>query len=144
VRQQLDKEPLLPEWVTKWIKILLPIGGFIGIWLLNDRYFHLQAIYWIPTLFVLVLGVLIFLLGRLYKPYFVNKEGRCIASGRINRVKCRHYVLGARLGMGCGRQREDGYCIRKVGMGRVKPTPQKSKSDKTTQERKRKSEPKRR
>ena len=115
LRQQPDKEPLLPEWVSKWAKILLPLGILIGIWWLNDRFIHLKGIYWIPTLIGLILGLLIFFVGRYYKHWYVNREGRCVAGKPEIRLRCRHHYPGPRLGMGCGRHREDGLCAHKVG-----------------------------
>ncbi|MBN1459599.1 MAG: hypothetical protein JXA57_08675 [Armatimonadetes bacterium] len=109
--QTHDDEPLFPPWVLSVGKILGPILVLIGIWWLFTSVFKLPAKVMTPAIALLVLFVAIFLGGRFYKPFYVEKgTGKCIAKGAKQRMNCRHYIPGARLGGGCGRQREDRTC----------------------------------
>jgi hypothetical protein len=107
-----DDEPLLPPWV---MSIALKAGPIVALAVL---YYLLNNVFRVPprvaliTLVVLGVATLVYFGGRFYKPYHVSKEGRCIASGAKQRLGCRHYIPGARLGGGCGRLREDGRCRR--------------------------------
>jgi hypothetical protein len=107
-----DDEPLFPPWV---MGIALRAGPIVVLALL---YYLLNHVFRVPShialwsLIIVGFATLIFFGGRFYKPYYVNKEGRCVAGGAKQRLGCRHYFPGARLGGGCGRQREDGRCRR--------------------------------
>jgi len=51
----------------------------------------------------------IIFIGRIYKPFYVGKEGQCQAQGN-QKERCRHYyATGGRFG-GCGRREETGKC----------------------------------
>jgi len=108
--QRADQEPLLPPWVARAGLILGPIVGLILIYYLLTAVFNLPPKILVPALAVLVLAAFIYFAGRLYKPFFVNREGRCTARGAKARESCRHFVPGARLGGGCGRLMENGRC----------------------------------
>ena len=64
-----------------------------------------------PFLVLLAVAAVAYFGGRLYKPFHFNKKThRCEAKGAKQRMACRYYMPGARLGGGCGRHREDGGC----------------------------------
>ena len=73
---------------------------------------HLPAKIFIPALSIVILSALVYFGGRLYKPYYVDKQGKCTARGGKQRRQCRHFIPGAKLGGGCGRLRESGFCRR--------------------------------
>jgi len=87
-----------------------PIAVVAGIYFLLANVFHVPGKISLPVTIALVLGLAIYFGGRLYKPFHVNRDGRCIARGAKVRAGCRHYIPGAKLGGGCGRLREDGKC----------------------------------
>jgi hypothetical protein len=68
---------------------------------------------WIPVALVAGLGEAIFVLGQLYKPYLVDKKGKCMGSRdgtKANSMaRCRHYSPGSQYG-GCGHRTELGQC----------------------------------
>jgi len=68
---------------------------------------------WIPVALVAALSEAIIVLGRLYVPFLVDKQGRCTGSrdsNKTNRMEnCRHYSPGSRSG-GCGHREENGLC----------------------------------
>lgn len=105
-----DEEPLFPPWIITSAKILGPLLVFAGIYWLLSKVLNLPARYLLPALLVLAVALAIYLGGRFYKPFFVDKEGRCTARNAEERRRCRHFIPGARLGGGCGRLREDGRC----------------------------------
>jgi len=109
--QTHDDEPLFPPWVVSIAVKVGPILVLIGIWWFLTSVLKIHAKILLPTLVLLVLFLAIFIGGRFYKPFYVEKgTGRCIAKGAKQRMACRHYIPGARLGGGCGRQREDRRC----------------------------------
>ncbi len=72
---------------------------------------HLPAKIVTPAVAALALFGIVYFGGRYYKPFrYDKKAGRCIAKNAKERTGCRHYMPGARLGGGCGRQREDRGC----------------------------------
>jgi hypothetical protein len=109
-----DDEPLLPPWLMSAVLMLGPIAGVAVLYYLLRVVFRVPGAVSMWTAIVLAVAVAVYLGGKFYKPYRVNKEGRCVASGARQRLACRHYMPGARLGGGCGRQREDGRCRRMV------------------------------
>jgi hypothetical protein len=115
VRQTKQEEPLLPPWVGKAAARLVPLIVLVLLWWLLSSVFHLSGMTLTLVLIVPGIAALIYFGGRLYKPFYVNRDGRCTASGARQREGCRHYVPGARLGGGCGRLRENGRCRYKVG-----------------------------
>jgi hypothetical protein len=109
--QRYDDEPLFPPWIVSIGRILGPILVLTGIWWFFTSVLRLEPKIMTPALVVLVLVLAIFLGGRFYKPFHVEKgTGKCIAKGAKQRRACRHYMPGAKLGGGCGRQREDRRC----------------------------------
>jgi len=68
---------------------------------------------WIPAAFAIALAEAIVVLGKLYKPFRVDKEGRCAGSRESMKTNsmdtCRHYSPGSRSG-GCGHRDEIGRC----------------------------------
>ncbi|UCH34834.1 MAG: hypothetical protein JSV65_00325 [Armatimonadota bacterium] len=68
---------------------------------------------WIPVALAAAIAEAVFVLGRLYTPFLVDKKGRCTGSrdrGTANDMeKCRHYSPGSRSG-GCGHRQENGGC----------------------------------
>lgn len=110
MRPAKDEEPLLPPKLMTAIRIIGPLAALIGLWVLLRKLslppFILTGI--IPAL---ALAAVIYVGGRYYKPYRVDKATkRCLAKGAQERASCRHYIAGAKLGGGCGRQREDRKC----------------------------------
>ncbi len=105
-----EEEPLLPPWIMKLVLILGPLAVVVGIYWLMTAVLRVPGKISAPVLAVLTIALAVYLGGRLYKPFYVNKEGRCIARGAKQRAQCRHFIAGARLGGGCGRLREDGRC----------------------------------
>lgn len=105
-----DQEPLLPPWAKRWAIALGPLVVLVLVWYLLGQVAGVPAVVLWPTVGVIGLAALIVLGGRLYKPFYVNKQGRCTASGAAQRQGCRHYIPGARLGGGCGRLTERGIC----------------------------------
>jgi len=106
-----DEEPLFPPWIVAIAVRAGPLIALALIWWLLNSVLKIPSKILTPTLGVLGLGALIFFGGRFYKPFYYDKKtGRCIARGAKQRQACRHYFPGAKLGGGCGRQREDGRC----------------------------------
>ena len=68
---------------------------------------------WIPVVFVVTVAEAIVVLGQLYKPFLVDKKGKCIGtrgSAKADSMEnCRHYFPGSQYG-GCGRREETGAC----------------------------------
>ena len=68
---------------------------------------------WIPVALAAALTEAIIVLGKLYKPFLVDKTGRC--TGSRDRTKtntmehCRHYSRGRQYG-GCDHRHETGRC----------------------------------
>ena len=111
MRKVEDEEPLFPPWVAALGLRLGPLAVLFGIWWLITRVINIPSNIATPVLAVLVLTGAIYFGGRLYKPFHVEKgTGKCMARGAKQRQACRHYMPGARIGGGCGRQREDGRC----------------------------------
>ena len=107
-----DDEPLLPPWASSVALKVGPIVALAVLYYLLNNVFRVPSKVAIWSLIVLGLATLVYFGGRFYKPYYVSKEGRCVASRAKQRLGCRHYIPGARLGGGCGRLREDGRCRR--------------------------------
>ena len=108
--QMKDDEPLLPPWAMSFAKILVPLLVVIGLWWLMGK-LHLPTKIVTPALAVLAIFIVTYVGGRYYKPFRYDKrQGRCIAKNAKERMSCRHYMAGAQLGRGCGRQREDRGC----------------------------------
>jgi hypothetical protein len=105
-----SEEPLLPPWVRTVALRLAVLGAVIVLYVLFTRVLNLPLPYLIPSLAVVGLAAAIYYGGRFYKPFHVNKDGKCVAGSAKNRPTCRHYMPGARLGGGCGRLRENGRC----------------------------------
>jgi hypothetical protein len=106
-----DDEPLFEPWMITSAKIIGPLA-VLGLlyWLLTSVFNVPPKIFW-PVVTVLGLSGIIYFGGRYYKPFHYDKAtGRCTARGAKQRLSCRRYFPGARLGGGCGRQREDGRC----------------------------------
>jgi|GEM_PF-1996130 hypothetical protein len=110
MRQQKDEEPLLPPGLMTAILVIAPLLVLVGMWWLLSDVMKVPAKIWAPIIGVLGIAAAIYFGGRLYKPFYVDKTGRCIAKGPKEREKCRHYIPGARLGGGCGRLRDDRKC----------------------------------
>jgi hypothetical protein len=105
-----QEEPLLPPWV---VSVAIRLGVLVAavlLYYLFSAVFRVPAVVQIPVMAVVALGVLIYFGGRLYKPFFVDRQAKCLARSPQQRATCRHFVPGARLGGGCGRLREDGRC----------------------------------
>jgi len=68
---------------------------------------------WIPVALVAGLAEAIVVLGQLYRPYLVDKKGKCTGSRDStktnNMAHCRHYSPGSQYG-GCGHRDELGRC----------------------------------
>ena len=106
-----DEEPLLPPWVAAVAKIIGPLAVAALIYWLLASVFDIPVKILVPVLGALGLAVAVYFGGRYYKPFYYDKStGRCTARQAKQRMACRHYFPGARLGGGCGRQREDGRC----------------------------------
>jgi len=105
-----DEEPLLPPWVAAAGLRLAPLIVLIGAYYVLNTVLRVPARIVIPALTVLVIAVVVYFGGRLYKPFYVDRDGRCRARSAKERASCRHFIRGARLGGGCGRLREDGRC----------------------------------
>jgi len=110
MRKTRDEEPLLPPWVKGLALRAAPLAVLLLLYYILGMVMDVPAKILVPVLLVLGLGALVYLGGRLYKPFLVDRTGRCTASGARQRESCRHYVPGARLGGGCGRLRENGRC----------------------------------
>jgi hypothetical protein len=110
MKQSRVEEPLLPPWVAKAAARLAPLAVLVLLWWLLSSVFNLPGTTLTLVLIVPGFAALVYFGGRFYKPFYVNKEGRCVAGGAKERAGCRHYVPGARLGGGCGRLRENGRC----------------------------------
>ncbi|UCC68991.1 MAG: hypothetical protein JSV79_03460 [Armatimonadota bacterium] len=108
--QGKPEEPLLPPWVMTALVTLGPLVAVAGIYYVLTSVLHVPGKFSIPLAIVLILGLAIYFGGRLYKPFHVDREGKCTARGAKVRAGCRHYIPGAKLGGGCGRLREDGRC----------------------------------
>jgi len=109
--QPRDDEPLLPPWIASLAMKVGPVLALIGIWWFLTSVLKLNAKIMAPALVVLVVSLAVFLGGRFYKPFYVEKgTGRCIAKSAKERMACRRYMPGAKIGGGCGRQREDRRC----------------------------------
>ncbi len=92
------------------ILTLGPLAVVAGIYYVLAYVLHVPGKISLPLAVVLILGLAIYFGGRLYKPFHVDRDGRCTARGAKQRAGCRHYIPGARLGGGCGRLREDRRC----------------------------------
>ncbi len=111
MRHTQDDEPLLPPWIVTAAKILVPLAVLALIYWILTSVASIPGNVLIPVLAVLGLTGVIYFGGRYYKPFRYDKAtGRCAARGAKQRMSCRHYIPGARLGGGCGRLREDGRC----------------------------------
>lgn len=108
--QKPPDEPLVPEWVMTFTYILGPIAVVAGVYYLLSNVLDVPGNVALPITVVLIGGLAIYFGGRFYKPFHVDREGRCTARGAKERAGCRRFMPGARLGGGCGRQREDGKC----------------------------------
>jgi hypothetical protein len=108
--QKPPVEPLFPEWVVTFGVILGPIAAVAGIYYLLSSVFDVPGRIAFPVTIVLIVGLAIYFGGRFYKPFHIDRDGRCTARGAKERASCRRFMPGARLGGGCGRQREDGKC----------------------------------
>jgi len=73
---------------------------------------------WIPVALGAAISEAIIVLGQLYKPFLVDKTGRCTGSrdsNKPNRMEtCRHYSPGSQYG-GCGHRDETGRCHLRTG-----------------------------
>jgi hypothetical protein len=106
-----DEEPLLPPWVMNVAVRLGPVAALALLWWLFSSVLRVPGRIWVPVFAVLVLVVVVYFGGRRYKPFHADKTtGRCTAKSAKERRSCRHYMLGALLGGGCGRLREDRRC----------------------------------
>jgi hypothetical protein len=106
-----DDEPLFPPWIVTIAKIIGPLALLGLIYWVLTSVARIPGNILIPVLAVLALATVIYFGGRYYKPFHYDKAaGRCGARGAKQRMSCRHFIPGARLGGGCGRQREDGRC----------------------------------
>jgi len=112
MRQTRSQEPLLPPWVAAIGLRLGPLAVLSGLYFVLTKILHVPARILIPTLGVLALAAFVYFVGRLYKPFRVDKQGRCTARSGKERMSCRHFIPGAKLGAGCGRLRESGLCRR--------------------------------
>jgi len=110
MRQTKDAEPLLPPWATAALMRLGPLVILGGVYYVLARVLSVPGNVLLPALAALALAVLVYFGGRFYKPFYISREGRCLASGAKQRENCRRFIPGARLGGGCGRLREDGRC----------------------------------
>jgi hypothetical protein len=111
MRKVEDEEPLLPPWIMAIVVRGGPLALFFAVWWVVTRILNVPSNIATPALILLALSVAVYLGGRFYKPFHVEKgTGKCIARGAKQRQSCRHYFPGARIGGGCGRQREDGRC----------------------------------
>ena len=111
MRKVEDEEPLFPPWIVAIVVRGGPLAAFFAVWWVVTRILNVPSNIATPALIVLALSVVIYLGGRFYKPFYVEKDtGKCIARGAKQRSDCRHYMPGARIGGGCGRLREDGRC----------------------------------
>lgn len=108
--QRKVEEPLLPPWVMSIGVILGPIAAVAGLYYVFAIVLRVPGKISLPVTIALILGLAIYFGGRLYKPFHVDRSGRCTARGAKQRASCRHFMPGARLGGGCGRLREDGKC----------------------------------
>ncbi len=108
--QKRHEEPLLPPWVAALGLKLAPLFVVGLLYYLLNTVFRVPGKIAVPVLIVAVLAVLIYFGGRFYKPFYAGRDGRCTARGAKQKAGCRHYMMGARLGGGCGRHREDGLC----------------------------------
>jgi len=111
--QKPPVEPLVPEWVVTFGVILGPIAVVVGVYYLLNNVLNVPGKIAFPITIVLIAGLAIYFGGRFYKPFHVDSDGRCTArgaTGATGRASCRRFMPGARLGGGCGRQREDGKC----------------------------------
>ncbi len=111
MRKVEDEEPLFPPWIVAIAVRLGPLAGLAVIWYVVTRVLRVPGSIATPVLLVCALAAVIYFGGRFYKPFHVDKKtGRCTARRAKDRLTCRHFFPGARIGGGCGRQREDGRC----------------------------------
>jgi hypothetical protein len=109
--QMKDEEPLLPPWVFAIAARLGPILALFLLWWVLNSVLRISGRILMPVLIGMGAFAAIYFGGRLYKPFRIEKAtGRCIAKTSKDRKRCRHYMLGAKLGGGCGRLREDRGC----------------------------------
>jgi hypothetical protein len=105
------EEPLLPPWVMSIAVRLGPLAVLFGLYFLFTRVLDIPSKIVTPTMAVLIIGAVAYFGGRLYKPFYADKKtGACTARGPEQRRACRHYFPGAKLGGGCGRQKDNGQC----------------------------------
>ena len=110
MRAGQGQEPLLPPWVGVALWRLAPLAVLSVCYYLLNSVLHVPTGILVLVLFVLGVGVLVYFGGRLYKPFHVGPDGKCMARGAVQRATCRHFASGARLGGACGRLKEDGRC----------------------------------
>jgi hypothetical protein len=110
--QRRPEEEPLPPWISAVAFRLGPLLLLGVVYYLLSRTLKLPPKILVPALSILALSALVYFGARLYKPYYVDKQGKCTARGAKQRRECRHFIPGARLGGGCGRLRESGYCRR--------------------------------
>ena len=105
-----EEEPLLPPWVMAAVVRIGPVAVVFGLYFLLTSVLHLPGKILAPAMALVAIGVVVYIGGRFYKPFHVDKTGRCVAKGASERRGCRHYMPGAKLGGGCGRQKDNGQC----------------------------------
>ncbi len=108
--QKRQEEPLLPPWVAGIGLRLGPLAVLGLLYYLLNTVFRVPGKIALPSLIVAALAVLIYFGGHFYKPFYADRDGRCTARGAKQKAGCRHFMMGAKLGGGCGRLREDGRC----------------------------------
>ncbi len=109
-QKKIEDEELLPPWLMSIGRILGPLALLVGVWWLTGV-LNLPRLVVLPLILGLTFAAVVYLGGRYYKPFRIEKNtGRCIAKNAKERLACRHFMPGARLGGGCGRLREDRGC----------------------------------
>ena len=99
--------------VTGILRKASPLLVFAFAYYVLSFLMNLSYKVWIPVALGVTLIEAIIVLGRLYKPFFVDKKGKCIANRDSMKPdsmeNCRHYFPGSQFG-GCGRREENGLC----------------------------------
>jgi hypothetical protein len=99
--------------IIEILRRVSPFLVFCVVYYVLSVAMHISYKVWVPVALGATIIESIIVLGRLYKPFFVDKTGKCIASRdttkTVSMENCRHYFPGSQFG-GCGRRQENGLC----------------------------------
>lgn len=95
------------------LRKISPLLVFAVVYYVLSVAMHISYKVWMPVALGATVIEAIIVLGQLYKPFFVDKTGKCIGSRDTTKTdrmeNCRHYFPGSQFG-GCGRRQENGLC----------------------------------